>query len=263
MANSIVNTTANAVMNQAGLPESLNLQVNVSNFERLLSTIGGSALIGFGLTRSGIARFAFPAVGSMLAIRGLSGHCSLYSALGIDTSKSDQPDNPNAVIPAGEGVRIETSVTVNRPVEELYDVWRGLERLPDFMSHLSEVRNLYGVRSHWVAKGPFGITVEWDADIINEHPYEMIAWKSVPGSQFDTAGSVHFEPTRDGQATTIHLNLKFNPPGGKAGIAIADFFGQDPKSQIKQDLERFREIMESEKYGVRATKHRWEREFIP
>src|SRR5262245_216122 len=101
MPNSIVNTTANAIMHNAGMPESLNLHVNVSNFERLLSVMGGSALIGFGLTRSGIARFALPAVGGILAIRGLSGHCSLYSALGIDTSKRDRPDNPNAVIPAG------------------------------------------------------------------------------------------------------------------------------------------------------------------
>src|SRR5262245_13576542 len=144
MPNSIINTTANAVMHQAGLPESLDLQVNVSNLERLLSTVGGSALIGFGLTRSGIARFALPALGGILAIRGLSGHCSLYSAMGIDTSKCDRPDNPNAVIPAGKGIRIEKSTTVNRSVDDLYDVWRGLERLPAFMTHLCEVRNLYG-----------------------------------------------------------------------------------------------------------------------
>lgn len=246
MANTIANTTFNTIAQRAGLGENCTAQVNVGEAERVASVVTGGALVGFGLTCRGLAGIALPIAGGILAIRGLSGHCSIYSALGIDGSKLDRPDNPNAAISAGNGVRIETSISINRSPQDLYDVWRGLERLPEFMTHLCEVRNTIGTQSHWVAEGPFGLKVEWDAEIINERPYEMLAWKSLPGSDVDTAGSVHFESFDNGRGTVLRVNLKYDPPAGNVGIAIAKLFGQDPEAEIKQNLARFKELMEQE-----------------
>lgn len=252
MANSIVNTTANSIVHKVGAPDSCALRVNVGDTERVISIVGGGTLVGLGLKCKGIASVLLPVAGGLLALRGLSGHCSLYSAFGIDTSKADEPDNPNAVIPAGKGVRLEASIVIDRSAQELYEIWRGLEPLPEFMSHLREVRNVTGLRSHWVATGPFGMTVEWDAEIINDRPFELLAWKSLPDSEVDTAGSVHFEPTDDGSGTVVRVNIKYDPPAGKVGIAVAKLFGRDPQAQIRDDLLSLKAMMESSRRTERA-----------
>jgi len=149
------------------------------------------------------------------------------------------------VIPANQGVKVEASVTVHKPVHDVYQEWRNLEHLPQFMSHLKEVRPEGEYRSHWVAEGPMGMSVEWDAEITNDNRDEAIAWQSVDGSEIDTAGSVHFRPIENGE-TEVRVNLKFNPPGGRLGAAFAKILGNDPEAQIREDLQRFKHLMETE-----------------
>ena len=113
------------------------------------------------------------------------------------------------------------------------------------MEHLQAVTVSGGNRSHWVAKAPLGQSVEWDAEIHNERENELIAWRSLEGSQVETAGSVHFTPAQAGRGTEVRVNLKYNPPAGQIGIALAKLLGEAPDQQIRDDLRRFKQVMES------------------
>jgi uncharacterized membrane protein len=113
------------------------------------------------------------------------------------------------------------------------------------MNHLESVRVCDEKRSHWVAKGPLGVRVEWDAEIITERPNELIGWRSLPGSEVDTAGSVHFTPAPGGRGTEVRVVLKYDPPGGKVGATLAKLFGRSGSQEIQEDLRHFKEIMEA------------------
>lgn len=136
-------------------------------------------------------------------------------------------------------------MVINRPPEELYAFWRNFENLPRIMQHLKSVRSTGGNRSHWVAQGPFGSPAEWEAEIITERPNETIGWRSLPGSVVDTAGSVHFQRTPGDRGTEVRVVLKYDPPAGKAGAAIAWLTGAVPEHQIREDLRRFKRFMET------------------
>ena len=140
---------------------------------------------------------------------------------------------------------VRKSVTVNRNAEELYAFWRNFEQLPRFMNHLKVVTQTGNGRSHWVAKGPSGIDVEWDAQIVEDKPNELIAWRSLEGSDVHNAGEVRFEPSRHNRGTVIKVRLQYDPPGGKMGAAVAKMLGQAPEKQIAVDLLRFKQMMET------------------
>jgi len=217
--------------------------VNVGDGERWASTIGGALLALYGLSGRGVINnLVLPVVGGMLVYRGMTGHCSGYAALGLNTAEKH---GERTAVEAGRGMKVDTSVIINRPQRELYSFWRDLSRLPEIMSNLEEVRELDGRRSHWKAKLALGAGVEWDAEIINDRPNEVIAWRSLPGSEIDTAGSVHFVPAGAGRGTEVRVVLKFDPPGGKFGAKLAEWIGADPQEQIHQDLLRFKRTMEA------------------
>ena len=175
-----------------------------------------------------------------LLSRGLTGHCQLYAALGVNTAVHGRA----ASVSAGRGFKVVQAVTINRPAEELYRFWRNFENLPRFMHHLESVTS-QGNRSHWVARVPAGLTVAWDAEIINEQPNSLIAWRSLEGSQVSTAGSVHFTKAAGDRGTEVRVTLKYDPPAGKLGALIARLFGADPSRQIDEDLRRFKQLTEA------------------
>jgi uncharacterized membrane protein len=156
---------------------------------------------------------------------------------------ADRDSDTRRQLGGPRGIHAEYSVTIRRPVAEVYRFWRNLENLPKFMSHLEQVAVREEGISHWVAKGPGGINVEWDARIINEVENRIIAWQSLEGSTISTAGSVNFEDTDRG--TIVHVHLQYNPPGGKLGAAVAWLMGEEPNLQIREDLRRFQRLMES------------------
>jgi hypothetical protein len=127
----------------------------------------------------------------------------------------------------------------------LYQFWRNFENLPKFMHHLESVQNTGDNRSHWVARGPLGTRVAWDAEVITERPNELIGWRSLEGSQADTAGSVHFTPAPGDRGTEVRVVMKYNPPLGKVGAAIAWLFAQEPGQQVADDLRRLKQLMET------------------
>jgi uncharacterized membrane protein len=220
---------------------------NVGEMERWASAIGGGALAVYGVSRllsgGALSGAVLALVGGSLIYRGTTGHCNLYQAAGINTAESSA-SNPVVSVSADRGIKVEKSVTINKSPEELYSFWRRFENLPRFMNHLESVTTTGESRSHWVAKAPAGSTVEWDAEIYNEKENELIAWRSLDGADVDNAGSVRFEPSAGGRGTTVRVTLRYDPPGGAIGAAIAKLFGENPEQQIDEDLRRFKQVME-------------------
>ncbi len=136
------------------------------------------------------------------------------------------------------------AITVNRPVGEVFAYWHELENLPHFMAHLQSVQSLGAGRSHWRATGPADIEVEWDAEISDERIDEFIAWRSVGGATVENSGEVEFCPAPGGRGTEIRVWLTYHPPAGKLGAVVAKFFGEAPDQQLRDDLRRFKQVLE-------------------
>jgi uncharacterized membrane protein len=111
------------------------------------------------------------------------------------------------------------------------------------MSNLESVSSGAGGISHWKAKGPFDKEVEWDAEIISEEPGRLISWRSIQGSDFENAGSVRFVETED-RGTEVHVVMDYIPPGGRFGNMLAKLAGEDPSASLREDLRRFKQLME-------------------
>jgi uncharacterized membrane protein len=141
-------------------------------------------------------------------------------------------------------IPVNKSIVVNASPEEVYAFWRDLPNLPRFMRHLESVTWTGGGGSHWVAKAPAGGTVEWDAEITEDRPNQLIAWRSVEGSEVTNSGSVRFEQATGGRGTLIRVELDYSPPGGAAGALVAKLMGEDPDGQMQVDLRRFKQIIE-------------------
>jgi uncharacterized membrane protein len=142
-------------------------------------------------------------------------------------------------------IKVEKTVTIDKPAEELYRFWHNFENLPRFTRHLKNVTVSGDRRSHWITSAPLDSSVEWDAEIVDDRPNELIAWKSVAGADIDNAGSVQFKPAPGDRGTEVKVVTAYNPPAGAIGDAIATLFGENPKQQIGDDLARFKMLMEA------------------
>lgn len=203
--------------------------VTVGKVERWGSMLGGGALLLYGLTRRSLGGVALAVLGGDLVYHGLvrnAGH--LHEVFGLE-KPSDE--NPAVSIPHGQGIKVTRSVNIRRSPAELYQFWRDLSQLPQFLDHLESVRVIDDLRSHWVAKAPAGMKVEWDAEIVNDVPSELIAWRSLEGADVPNAGSVHFEESPRGHGTKVSVIMKYDPPAGPLGIAFARLFGEAPSHQ--------------------------------
>jgi uncharacterized membrane protein len=218
--------------------------VNVADVERWASAIGGAALTAYGikqLKERSPAGAMIAAAGSVLIYRGATGHCAMYEAAGIHTARADTRN----ALSGSRGVHVEESFTINRRPDELYSFWRKFEQLPSFMAHLVSVTQLDERRSHWVAKAPAGRTVEWNAEIVNEIPNELIGWRTIDGADVVSAGSVHFKAAAGNRGTEVRVRLQYSPPAGKLGAGIAWLLGHEPSQTIKEDLRHFKQLMEA------------------
>jgi uncharacterized membrane protein len=215
---------------------------NVSNAERWSSVAVGLGLAAYGLSRRRGSGWIFAGFGALLLQRGVSGRCHTYELLGLNTAGTGE-DTRRALGGRG-GVIVEESVTINQPIEILYRFWRNLENLPRFMRHLESVERITDTLSRWRAKGPGGSIVEWNAEIINEVPNQVIGWRSIEQSDVVSAGSVNFDELGRGRGTRVRVRLQYSPPGGKIGATVARLLGRDPGSEIREDLRQFKQIVE-------------------
>ena len=156
---------------------------------------------------------------------------------------ADRDSDTRQQLGGASGIHVEQATTVNKPLAEVFRFWRNFENFPTFMKHLHSVSQREAGISHWVARGPAGLHVEWDARIINEIDGRLIAWQSLEGSTVSTAGSVNFRETPRG--CEVRVNLQYKPPAGQIGAAFAWLFGREPSIQIRDDLRRFKQLIET------------------
>jgi uncharacterized membrane protein len=221
------------------------MSTNVGGTERVASTLAGGALLALGLKEGGVPGTLLGILGGAMLVRGTTGHCHVYDAMGVNTS-SDVPEGTrsspfNHRLLSGR-VHVTKSVTINRSAAELYHFWRNFENLPVFMRHLESVTTTGERISHWKVKAPFG-SVEWDAELTSDVENERIGWKSLEGSDVANAGVVEFRPTSN-RGTIVRVTLTYEAPGGRFGGMIAKLFGEEPAVQISEDLRRFKSLME-------------------
>jgi uncharacterized membrane protein len=159
--------------------------------------------------------------------------------------------NPNLMAVDGElaaqhgDVLVGRTVTIDRPRDSLYAFWRRFSNLPSFMHNVRSVRVIDPQHSHWVIEAPAGNTVEWDARITEDEPGRLIAWESVEGASVRNSGRVEFLDSPDERGTMVRVTLTYDPPAGTVGKLIAKLFQKEPKVQARQDLRRFKQLMET------------------
>jgi uncharacterized membrane protein len=139
----------------------------------------------------------------------------------------------------------EASIATAKTPDECYRFWRNIENLPRFMGNLESVRALDERRFHWVAKDSVGSAFEWDCEITEDRPGAALAWRTLDGAQVPNAGSIIFEPASHGRGTIVRLSIHYSPVGGRLTAALARLLRQDPQSQVREDLRRFKQLLES------------------
>lgn len=195
---------------------------------RWASLIGGGAMVLMGLRQRSLRGALTAIAGGTLAYKAASDKGGIQQALGMDKT-----------------IKVEKTVTINKPADELYRFWRKLDNLPHFMKHLKSVTVIDDKRSHWIANAPMGASVEWDADIIEERENEFISWASVEGADVDNSGFVRFKKAPGDRGTEVKVVMEYAPPGGAVTSAIAKLFGEEPEQQIGDELRRFKMLMEA------------------
>jgi uncharacterized membrane protein len=141
-------------------------------------------------------------------------------------------------------MKVKDAVTVNGTPEELYSFWRNFANFPLFMRHLESVQVRDDGRSHWKAKAPAGKDVEWDAEVVEEKPGQLIAWRSLPGADVDNSGVVRFQAAPGDRGTIVQVELQYDAPGGPLAVLIAKAFSEEPSQQVYDDLRAFKQIIE-------------------
>ncbi|HWA74040.1 MAG TPA: SRPBCC family protein [Polyangiaceae bacterium] len=176
--------------------------------------------------------------------RGIAATAAVLGVAAIDGLAALELSREESANHANQAVYVTAAITINRPPDEVYRFWHNLENLPHVLSHLESVR-VEGERSHWRAKLPPGLSVEWSAQLEQDVPNELISWRSLPGGVLQNHGRVRFTPAPGGRGTELHVSLAFEALGGALGAAFAKLWGSLPTDQLRADLKRFKQVMET------------------
>jgi uncharacterized membrane protein len=217
-------------------------KTNVGGTERVVSSLAGGALLAYGLKQRGAIGTALSVLGGGMLLRGTTGHCHVYDAAGVDTAHGDSGSPYRRSLFTGR-IHVTKTVTIDKPASELYSFWKNFENLPKFMNHLESVQITGDKTSHWKAKAPLGMTVEWDAELTSDRPNERIGWMSLEGATIPNSGVVEFRETKRG--TIVKVDMTYESPGGPIGEWVAWALGEEPSIQIAEDLRRFKALMET------------------
>ncbi len=206
----------------------------------LWARVGGDtmdlALLASALGSRGVRRSQVAAAAA--AVAGIT-------VLDVLVSRKVNHRGNGAIRRAARVIEASSTITIDRPAEELYRFWRNFENLPQCMSHLESVHVIDDRKSHWVAKGPANRTIEWDAEITEDRPNELIAWRSIGSADVPNAGTVRFARAPGDRGTEVHVTLRYQIPGGSLGATVAKLFGQAPDQRVEGDLRRFKQVMET------------------
>jgi uncharacterized membrane protein len=217
-------------------------RANAATAERLLAALAGSALAYYGFKKPAPAGLLLGLAGGALIVSGVTGFWPVNPAIGRRFAPAATEN----------GFEITQSLTINKPRQELYQFWRQLENLPRFMQYLEEVKQTGAMRSHWVARIPKDLiykkklgTIGWDANIVQEEENVRIAWRSLPGSDVENAGEVHFTDAPANRGTVVRATISYRPPAGAAGKMAAKILNPAFAGLVRQDMRRFKRLMEA------------------
>lgn len=226
---------------------------NVGDMERVISVVGGAALAAYGLDRRDMSGSFLAVVGAELIRRGTTGHCLVYDALNVSTASDATSHGPHRDLSVGRGatvrasraVRIEHVLTVKLAPAEAYAFWRDPANLPRISEFVEGVDVLSDRTAHWRVRGPAGTMIEWDAEIINDIPNELLAWKSIGDAPIPNAGSLHFRAAPNGRGTEVRIVVEYEPPAGHLGAWMAKLVKENPDAQLRDALRRFKQLVET------------------
>lgn len=216
-----------------------NSEISVGDAESVLALGAGALLLLLGTSRRSLAGSCVALASVPFFYRGVTGQWPDAAM------RTRSRDDTRVALAGSGGIHVRESVRVEAAVGEVYRFWRRLENLPRFMKHVTEVKETSDRTSHWVVEAPGGLVASWDAEIINEVEDGVLAWRSLPGSEVTVAGSVSFKSVRGGRSTQVDVNLQYDAGGGRLGAFIASLFGREPSQTIREDLRRFRQLMEA------------------
>lgn len=200
-------------------------KINVGKVERAASVMAGVLLFSRGLKTRGWLGTSTALLGIAFMRRGLTGFCYTYQALGINSAERG----------SNSGIRINDAITINRPRQEVYRFWRDVSNVSSAMQHVESAAPSAGNHSRWILKTDGEKSMEWDSELINDKPDEMIAWRSIAGAEVCNAGSVHFTDAAGGRGTEVRIELWYRPYP----------FLADPSSWIHQALTRIKALLEA------------------
>jgi len=210
----------------------------MDDLQRWVSGVGGASVLWYGLRRHDLSRWPLALLGAGLVYQGVSGNNLLDYLPG-----AQEMPLIGQMTSAPTQLRIRKSITVDNQPEYLYSYWRNLENLPTFMTHVKSVQDLGNGRSHWVVQVLNNMELEWDAQIIQDRPNEMIAWETLPEATLQNRGYVKFIPTSKG--TEVSVSLEYDPPGAALGRFAGGAVKFIAEEQIKEEIRNFKRLMET------------------
>ncbi|MDQ6618784.1 MAG: SRPBCC family protein [Pseudomonadota bacterium] len=214
-------------------------RINLSLSGRGLLMAGAIALAGgAALRRNAFGRVVLVAAGAALAYKSVTGHSGVYRLLGIRPVHFGHDREQGTLY-------VTHTLTIDKPAAELYGIWRDFSQLPKIFRQLEEVRVLDERRSHWRFVGPLGRSFEWESEITLDLPNQEIRWQSVPGADIANRGIVRFEQAPGNRGTVLRVQMIYDPPAGKLGAAIAALTGDEPHQQLKEELRRWKQRLET------------------
>jgi uncharacterized membrane protein len=143
-------------------------------------------------------------------------------------------------------IRMRKSIIINRAPDEVFRLWRQIERLPEMVVDydLSVQQQGEGF-SQWQVRMPGGRTVTWDAEFRADPQTREIVWHSNGDSRIQNAGRVRFEPATGRRGTLVTVDFEYLPPAGRLGADLAKIFGAEPGQMIEAALRRIKQVLET------------------
>ncbi len=202
--------------------------------------IGSGLLMLYGLSRRSLGGLFLAGIGGGLLYR------QLLSKNVLPQKDSNASNHATRSKSSDQFIELEESIIIQQPIEDVFAFWSDLQNLPRFMDHIKNVHKLDDIRSHWQAFIPFtNQVIEWDAEITEFQPNELIRWQSVADADIFTRGTVRFQRLHNGNGTRVQATICYRPPAGLAAPIATQFLNNIPLDFIRTDLERFRRLLES------------------
>ena len=217
--------------------------INISQREQTTSTALGGALLALALSRhrSLFGRLFLGLVGGSLLYRGGTGHCHVYAAFGMNTTKPAQR-KPGAA--ASAAMQAQGSLCIQESPDALYRFWREPQNLSRIMGDFVDISAASTEQLRWTVRSPLGRGLSWETRIVEAEPARILRWESLQGAELPNEGSVWFRPAPHDHSTEVTLRVRFHPPSGQSS-AVMQRLGAAPGRLVQEALHRCKSLIEN------------------